>query len=108
MKCFCIINDKNIINFDTSKTRPFNTKIHLKALKTTYFKLLFIISFTVLANIYGVAQDLPKPSTEVPVSSTIPEKQILDSIPKNEPKTVQQDSITNDSIAKPKGFWKVL
>ena len=104
MKYFSTRNDKNIINFDTSKTRPFNTKIHLKALKTTYFKLLFIISFTVLTNTYSPAQDLPKPSAEVPVSSTKPDEKILDPIPKNEPKTVQQDSITNDSIAKPKGF----
>ena len=104
LKRFSIRNDKNILNFDTSKTRPFNTKIHLKALKTTYFQLLFIISFTVLTNTYSAAQDLPNSSTQVPSLPTKPGEKNLDSIPKIEPKKIQQDSIANDSISKPKGF----
>ena len=104
LKRFSIRNDKNILNFDTSKTRPFNTKIHLKALKTTYFQLLFIISFTVLTNTYSAAQDLPNSSTQVPSLPTKPDEKNLDSIPKIEPKKIQQDSIANDSISKPKGF----
>ena len=89
LKCFSLRNDKNILNFDTSKTRPFNTKIHLKALKTTYFQLLFIISFTVLTNTYSAAQDLPNSSTQVPGLPTKPDEKKLDSIPKNEPKKIR-------------------
>ena len=38
--------------------KPSQTKIHLKALKTTLFKTLFYASFTMLTNIFGYAQDL--------------------------------------------------
>jgi len=72
-------------------------------LKTTFFRLLFILSFTMLTNNIGIAQDLPKASTEVPVALPAPEKTILDSVPPIETPKVQKDSISTDSIAKPKG-----
>jgi len=56
-----------------------------------------------LTNNVGVAQDLPKTSTEVPIALPAPEKTILDSVPPIETPQVQKDSIITDSIAKPKG-----
>ena len=41
------------------------TKIHLKALKTNIFKILFTLSFTVLINTFGFAQDLPKKNRSI-------------------------------------------
>ncbi len=73
-------------------------------MKTTFFQLLFILSFTVLTNKIGAAQDLPKPSTEVPVSLPSSKKIVLDTLPKNDSTQVQKDSIGRDSIVKPKGF----
>ncbi len=72
-------------------------------MKTTFFQLLFILSFTMLTNNIGIAQDLPKSSTEVPIALPAPEKTILDSLPNIETPQVQKDSINTDSIAKPKG-----
>ena len=37
------------------------TKIHLKALRTNNFQILFILSFTVFINTFGFTQELPKP-----------------------------------------------
>lgn len=56
-----------------------------------------------LTNNIGIAQDLPKSSTEVPIALPAPEKTILDSVPNIETPQVQKDSINTDSIAKPKG-----
>ena len=56
-----------------------------------------------LTNNIGIAQDLPKSSTEVPIALPAPEKTILDSLPNIETPQIQKDSINTDSIAKPKG-----
>ena len=56
-----------------------------------------------LTNNIGIAQDLPKSSTEGPIALPAPEKTILDSLPNIETPQVQKDSINTDSIAKPKG-----
>jgi len=56
-----------------------------------------------LTNNIGIAQDLPKSSTAVPLALTAPKKTILDSVPNIETPQVQKDSISTDSIAKPKG-----
>ena len=72
-------------------------------MKTTFFQLLFILSFTMLTNNTGIAQDRPKSSTEVPITLPAPEKTILDSVPNIETPQVKKDSINIDSIAKPKG-----
>ncbi|MEJ2113625.1 MAG: putative LPS assembly protein LptD, partial [Flavobacteriaceae bacterium] len=55
------------------------TKIHLKALRTNIFQILFALSFTVFINTFCFSQDIPKPTVEVQ-----PEK--------------LQDSIQKDSI----------
>ena len=41
------------------------TKIHLKALRTNIFQILFTLSFTVFINTFCFSQDLPKPTVEV-------------------------------------------
>lgn len=55
------------------------TKIHLKALRTNIFHILFTLSFTVLINTFSMAQDLPGKSTEIK--------------PKLEDDTIQNDSL---------------
>ena len=78
------------------------TKIHLKALQTNNFKILFALSFTVFINTFSFAQDIPKKlDTIKPV--------VNDSIKVNAKKIIanqglsekQQDSTITDSI-KPK------
>ncbi|HMR16259.1 MAG TPA: hypothetical protein PKD13_07230, partial [Mariniflexile sp.] len=41
------------------------TKIHLKALHTNNFKILFAFSFTVFINTLSFAQDTPKPDAAI-------------------------------------------
>lgn len=99
-----IKNAKNILNFGISKTRPFITKIHLKALKTIYFQLLFILSFTMLTNSLVAAQGVPKPAIQTPDSVSVSKIIGLDSIPNKRPVIAVKDSVNNDSITKPKGL----
>ena len=99
-----IKNAKNILNFGISKTRPFITKIHLKALKTIYFQLLFILSFTMLTNSLVAAQGVPKPAIQTPDSVSVSKIKGLDSIPNKRPVIAVKDSVNNDSITKSKGF----
>ena len=99
-----IKNAKNILNFGISKTRPFITKIHLKALKTIYFQLLFILSFTMLTNSLVAAQGVPKPAIQTPDSVSVSKIKGLDSIPNKKPVIAVKDSVNNDSITKPKGL----
>ncbi|MDU8887011.1 putative LPS assembly protein LptD [Yeosuana sp. MJ-SS3] len=85
------------------------TKIHLKALRTNIFQILFALSFTVFINTFCFSQDIPKPIIEVQ-----PEK-VQDSIQKDStqidlnsigeaiiPEKIQ-DSALQDSI-RPKEF----
>ncbi|WP_418509866.1 putative LPS assembly protein LptD [Corallibacter sp.] len=78
------------------------TKIHLKALRTNIFHILFTLSFTVFINTFSFAQDLPKPSTEVKPTKT---EDTLDINLKDFEKPVisekGQDSTLQDSV-KPK------
>ena len=99
-----IKNAKNILNFGISKTRPFITKIHLKALKTIYFQLLFILSFTMLTNSLVAAQGVPKSAVQTPDSVAVSKIKVLDSIPNKKPVVGVKDSVINDSITKPKGL----
>ena len=99
-----IKNAKNILNFGISKTRQFITKIHLKALKTIYFQLLFILSFTMLTNSLVAAQGVPKPAIQTPDSVLVSKIKGLDSIPNKKPVIAVKDSVNNDSITKPKGL----
>ena len=99
-----IKNAKNILNFGISKTRPFITKIHLKALKTIYFQLLFILSFTMLTNSLVAAQGVPKSAVQTPNSVAVSKIKVLDSIPNKKPVVAVKDSVNYDSITKPKGL----
>ncbi|MFD2727581.1 putative LPS assembly protein LptD [Hyunsoonleella rubra] len=83
------------------------TKIHLKALGTNKFKILFALSFTVFINTFGYTQDIPekkktiKPSRADSVAVKI-DSLITPQIVKNTELTEPvQDTIVNDSI-KPK------
>ncbi len=81
------------------------TKIHLKALRTNIFQILFTLSFTVFINTLGFSQDLPKstepitPKTERDTLSLVSDS--LFSQPLN---LKENDSITSDSIPKKKEF----
>ncbi|WP_194767659.1 putative LPS assembly protein LptD [Tamlana sp. I1] len=82
------------------------TKIHLKALRTNHFKILFALSFTVFINTFSFAQDLPKKETKINRKVSIPPiKDSLvvksDSLATTELSEKSQDSILTDSI-KPK------
>ncbi len=77
------------------------TKIHLKALRTNNFKILFALSFTVFINTLSFAQDIkPKQDSIKPV---VEEKLVIkaDSTAVTETIAVEQDSTVTDSI-KPK------
>ena len=71
-------------------------------MKTRFFQLVFSLSFTVFTNTVGMAQDIPKPkpTTEIPASKEMEVKN--DSIPSQEIKRVETDSIVNDSLREPK------
>jgi lipopolysaccharide assembly outer membrane protein LptD (OstA) len=81
------------------------TKIHLKALRTNNFHLLFALSFTVFINMFSYGQDIPKkgksisPKTEV--KTTASNDSIITPIAISE-KT--QDSTVVDSIKPKKEF----
>ena len=81
------------------------TKIHLKALKTTLFQLLFVLIFTVFANTFGIAQDAQNlnSSAKFVLGNDI-QKSKNDSITSKDVKSIEIDSITNDSLSKPKSF----
>ena len=77
-------------------------------MKTRFFQLVFILSFTVFTNTVGMAQDIPnpKPSTEIPAFKELEVKN--DSIPTQELKRIETDSITNDSLLKPKKLLEAI
>ncbi len=91
---------KNICNFDNSKTEPYFYKNTLKALQTNIIKIFFALSFTVLINTIGFAQDLPNKSSEIK-PSVINEKEplniSLDTIVKLTA-TKEVDSVKQDSV----------
>jgi len=77
-------------------------------LKTRFFQLVFSLSFTVFTNTAGMAQDIPnpKPTTEIPAIKELEVKN--DSIPSQEVKRIQTDSIVNDSLSKPKKLLEAI
>ncbi|MFG6685906.1 putative LPS assembly protein LptD [Mariniflexile sp. HNIBRBA6329] len=77
------------------------TKIHLKALHTNNFKILFTLSFTVFINMFSFAQDLPKGG--VPIDRSVKDSVniSIDSLVTTEVSEKAQDSTLKDSI-KPK------
>ena len=74
------------------------TKIHLKALHTNYFKLLFTLSFTVFINMYSFGQDIPKKSTSI--KPAVKDSLIINKNTLYKPDTSEkvQDTITQDSL----------
>ena len=82
------------------------TKIHLKALRTNIFQILFALSFTVFINTFSYAQDIPPKKEKIKPTiarDTIPVK--VDSLrAKNvDPNIIVNDTIKLDSIPnKPK------
>lgn len=77
------------------------TKIHLKALHTNNFKILFAVSFTMFINMLSFAQDIPKKGVSIERSAKDSINISIDSlaITKNAEKV--KDSTLKDSI-KPK------
>ncbi|KAA5821162.1 LPS-assembly protein LptD [Algibacter amylolyticus] len=77
------------------------TKIHLKALHTNNFKILFALSFTVFINTLSFSQDIPEKGKSINRTvkdSLVPSVDSLDVLNTSEK---IQDTITKDSI-KPK------
>lgn len=77
------------------------TKIHLKALHTNNFKILFALSFTVFINTYCFAQDIPKEQTPIEPVSKDSVVISVDSLLVPETSERVQDTTTKDSV-KPK------
>ncbi|MCF6296008.1 MAG: LPS-assembly protein LptD [Flavobacteriaceae bacterium] len=81
------------------------TKIHLKALQTNIFQILFTLSFTVLINTFSFAQDVPKTKPIINPEATKDSINIsVDSLLVNPVNPRLQDSIIQDSIPKKKGL----
>ncbi|MGC1631359.1 MAG: putative LPS assembly protein LptD [Gelidibacter sp.] len=83
------------------------TKIHLKALRTKSFHILFLLSFTVFNNTLGFAQEIPKKQTPIlPVtqndSMAVTIK--VDSLLLPTAILKENDSITQDTLPKKKEF----
>jgi lipopolysaccharide assembly outer membrane protein LptD (OstA) len=84
------------------------TKIHLKALRTNNFHLLFALSFTVFINMYSSAQDTNKKSVEIKADAKEEPVILNDSlINPIELSEKRQDSTLKDSI-KPKKKKELL
>lgn len=80
-------------------------KIHLKALHTKSFHILFTLSFTVFINMFCFAQELPKPKDPIkpkPITdSTVVKTDSLLGLPMP---FKEIDSTRNDSVAEKKEF----
>ena len=80
-------------------------KIHLKALRTNIFHILFALSFTVFMNTFSFAQDIPKKTKPVkPKTERDTIKTSIDSLLKNQKPLREQDTIKLDTIPKKKGM----
>ncbi len=75
------------------------TKIHLKALHTNNFKILFALSFTVFINTLSFAQDIPKKGKTIKQSVRDSVVVSTDSLLIPEISEKSQDSTLTDSIA---------
>lgn len=81
------------------------TKIHLKALQTNIFQILFALCFTVFINTFSYAQDLPKTKSIItPVTSKDSVKIDLDTLLIKPINTKEQDSMALDSIPEKKSL----
>ncbi|MBN4085146.1 LPS-assembly protein LptD [Flavobacteriaceae bacterium AH-315-B10] len=85
------------------------TKIHLKALRTNIFQILFALSFTVFINTFSYAQDVPKTKPIITSDATKDSINItIDSLLIKSANYKQQDSIIKDSIPKKKGLLEAI
>ncbi|ULC58422.1 LPS-assembly protein LptD [Flaviramulus sp. BrNp1-15] len=75
------------------------TKIHLKALRTNNFKILFALSFTVFINTLSFAQDIPEKGKTI--NRSVKDSLIIstDSLSIPEISEKSQDSTLTDSVA---------
>ncbi len=83
------------------------TKIHLKALHTNNFKILFALSFTVFINTFSFAQDIRKKSDSIPPitkEKPVNTKKIDTTGVALETTEKNQDTVTIDSIKPKKGL----
>ncbi|ALJ04291.1 organic solvent tolerance protein OstA [Pseudalgibacter alginicilyticus] len=81
------------------------TKIHLKALHTNNFHLLFTLSFTVFINMYSSAQDISKAADSIAIEKQEPLITLGDSlVAPLEISEKAQDSTKRDSIKPKKEF----
>ncbi|MDO7171254.1 putative LPS assembly protein LptD [Mariniflexile sp. AS56] len=83
------------------------TKIHLKALHTNNFKILFALSFTMFINMLSYAQDTPKSGISIDRSVSDSLVVSTDSLLISKTSEKAQDSILKDSI-KPKRKKELL
>ncbi|MBU2949208.1 LPS-assembly protein LptD [Tamlana agarivorans] len=85
------------------------TKIHLKALRTNNFKILFALSFTVFINTFSFAQDIPNKERKIDRKVIDPAERdsfllSTDSLATTEVSEKSQDSTLTDSITPKKDF----
>ncbi|NNC50574.1 MAG: LPS-assembly protein LptD [Flaviramulus sp.] len=84
------------------------TKIHLKALRTNNFKILFALSFTVFINMFSLAQDIPEKGKPIGLK----EKDVAiiktDSLITKEVSEKNQDSIRQDSVKSKKDLLEYI
>lgn len=81
------------------------TKIHLKALRTNNFYIVFILSFTVFINTFSYAQEVPKPKDPIkpkPINDTLVVG--VDSLFSQPINIKEKDTLVSDSIPKKKEF----
>lgn len=79
------------------------TKIHLKALQTNIFQILFAFSFTVLINTFSYAQDVPRTKPVISPKTTKDSISInIDSLVTKPVNPKLKDSTIQDSIPKKK------
>ena len=81
------------------------TKIHLKALRTNIFQILFTLSFTVFINTCSYAQDGQKPNVELKSKTERDSTKIsIDSLIGKPINLKETDSTLNDSIKQKPSF----
>ena len=83
------------------------TKIHLKALRTKSFHILFFLIFTVFINTLGFAQDIPKKQSPILPKTQNDSMMVnikVDSLVLPTVNIKENDSIVQDTLPKKKEF----
>ena len=80
------------------------TKIHLKALHTNNFKILFTLSFTMFINMFSFAQDIPTKGKTITRNTNDSLVISKDRIPTNQISEKSKDSTSIDSTKTKKDF----